>query len=113
MPILFCSAFMQMLNDVINGEFNVKVQQVAVPYGLKSTGWNVRLQTLIHNRRTEIVQFWWVNYSGQPVLYGYIPSGATIRQLTYGTHPWLITTPNGDLITSIVPSASNLELTIE
>ena len=113
MPTLFCSAFMQMLNAIINGDFNAKAQQVTVPHGLKFTRWNVRLQMLIHNRRAEVVQFWWVNYSGQPVLYGFISFGGTIRQLTFGTHPWLIPTPSGDLVTSIIPVASNLELIID
>jgi hypothetical protein len=104
---------MQMLNAMINGEFNAKAQQVSVPFGLKSTGWSVRLQLTIRNRREEAIQFWWVDYSGSPVLYGYIPSGGAIRQLTFGTHPWLITNTNGDLITSVVPNTSNMELTIE
>ena len=103
---------MQMLNAIVNGKFNAKAQ-VSVPQGLKSTGWSVRLRIVIHNRREESIQFWWVNYSGSPVLYGTIPSGFSIAQYTYGTHPWLITKANGDLITSIVPNTSNLELAIE
>ena len=73
----------------------------------------IRLQMLSHNQLAEEVYFWWVDYFGNPVLYGVIPSGFYIQQLTFGTHPWLITTPNGDLITSIVPNTSNLELTIK
>jgi hypothetical protein len=104
---------MQMLNAMINGDFNAKAQHVSVPFGLKSTGWSVRLQLTIHNRRNEAIKFWWVDYNGNPVLYGVIPSGAAIRQFTFGTHPWLITNTNGDLISSVVPNTSDMDLTIE
>jgi hypothetical protein len=104
---------MQMLNAMINGEFNAKAQQVSVPFGLKSTGWRVRLQLTIHNRRDEAIKFWWVDYNGNPVLYGDIPSGAAIRQHSFGTHPWLITNNNGDLISWVVPYTSNMEVIIE
>ena len=107
------SAFMQILNAIVNGEFNTKIQQVSVPPGLKSTGWSVRLQLVIHNRREETIQFWWVDYAGNPVLYGVIPSGGSINQFTFGTHPWLITKTNGELITSVIPNTSNLEVAIE
>ena len=105
--------FMQMLNAIINGEFNAKSQQVSVPLGLKSVGWSVRLAMILRNRRAEGIHLYWVDYAGNPVLYGYIPPGGGIRQLTFGTHPWLITTTSGDLITVIIPGTANVDLTIE
>ena len=113
MPTLFCSAFMQMLNAIVNGEFNAKSQQISVPLGLKSVGWSVRLAMILRNRRAEGIHFYWVDYVGNPVLYGYIPPGGGLRQLTFGTHPWLITTTSGDLITVIIPGTANVDLTIE
>jgi hypothetical protein len=72
------------------------------------------LQLRIYNHRNEAIKLWWVNYSGSPVLYGVIPSvGALIRQLTFGTHPWLITNTDRDLITSVTPNTSDMEVTIE
>ena len=44
---------MQMLNTIINGGFNAKAEKVSVPNGLKSTGWDVKLQVAVHNRRAE------------------------------------------------------------
>ena len=93
-------------------EINAKTQ-VSVPYGLQSTGWDVKLQVVIRNHRAETIQLWWVDYNGNPVLYATLPSGGSITQLTYGTHPWLITKTNGELITSFVPNTSNLELAIK
>ena len=104
---------MQMLNAIINGGFNAKAEKVSVPNGLKSTGWDVRLQLLVRNSRGEPVNWWWVDYSGNPVLYGIISPGGAIRQYTFGTHPWLVTNAGGQLISSVVPYRSNMELTIQ
>ena len=104
---------MQMLNAIINGGFNAKAEKVSVPNGLKSTGWDVRLQVAVRNRRAEPVNWWWVDYSGNPVLYGIISPGGGIQQLTFGTHPWLVTDANGQVISSVIPYKSNMELTIE
>ena len=103
-----------MLNAIMNGEFNAKAQQVAISYGLKSTGWNVRLQMLIYNHRTETVHFGgWTISTNQYSMDSYDLGYHLTADINFGTHPWLITTPNGDMITSIIPVASNLELTIE
>ena len=102
-----------MLNAIINGGFNAKAEKVSVPNGLKSTGWDVRLQLLVRNSRGEPVNWWWVDYSGNPVLYGIISPGGAIRQYTFGTHPWLVTNAGGQLISSVVPYRSNMELTIQ
>ena len=104
---------MQMLNALINGGFNAKAEKVSVPNGLKSTGWDVRLQLLVSNSRGEPVYWWWVDYSGNPVLYGIIPPGGGIRQLTFGTHPWLVTDADGQVISSVIPYKSNMQLTVE
>ena len=104
---------MQMLNAIINGGFNAKAEKVSVPNGLKSTGWDVRLQLLVRNRRGEPVYWWWVDYLGNPVLYGIISPGGDLRQLTFGTHPWLVTDANGQVISSVIPYKSNMQLTIK
>ena len=108
------SAFMQMLNAIMNGDFDAKAQvSVTVPSRLKSTGWSRKLNIVIRNQRAETVYFWWVNYSGNAVRYGSISPRGAIRQLTFGTHPWLITNTNGDLITYLVPCTSNLDFTVQ
>ena len=110
---MHCLALVQMLKAIMDGDLDANVAQVSVPPGLRSTGWSVRLQIIIHNQRAETVQFWWVDYSGNPRLYGVIPAGGTVRQFTFGTHPWLITKTNGDLIVYLVPNTSNLEFTVQ
>ena len=67
-----------MLNAIINGGFNANAKKVSVPNGLKSIRWDVRLQLLVRNRRAERVNWWWVDYSGNPVLYGVISPGGGI-----------------------------------
>ena len=67
---LICySAFMQILNSIINGGFNEKAEKVSIPNGLKSTGWDVRLQMLVHNYRGEPVYLWWVDYLNLTIQY--------------------------------------------
>ena len=96
----------------MNEEYNAKTQ-VSVPEGMKSTDWNTKVKLNIHNNRDKKVQFWWVNYSGSAVLYGEVQPKGAIEQHTYGTHPWLITEQNGDLISVIVPHTSNMQITVE
>ena len=86
---------------------------VSVPKGLKSTGWSTKLSFSLTNQRSESIQFHWVDYGGNPVLYGQVSPGASIKQLTFGTHPWLITTTGGEVITYFVPLLSNLQITVE
>ena len=100
-----------MLNGITSGGFNAKAKQVSVPFGLKSTGYDVQLRLTVRNSRGEPVNRWWVDYSDNPVLYSTISSGVGIIQKTYGTHPWLITDSSGDLISSVIPYESNMDLT--
>ena len=86
---------------------------VTVPDGLKSTAYSLKLNFKITNLFSETIKLYWVNYDGNAVLYGEVPSGEVIRQGTYGTHPWLITTTSDELIAYFVPLLSDLEVTIE
>ena len=36
------------------------------------------------------VQLMWINYDGEPISYGTIPSGGTHVQGTFVTHPWAL-----------------------
>ena len=98
-----------MLNAV---DFNAKAQ-VSVPSGLKSTSAGVKLHIVFRNERNNEVQIWWVDYSGNPRFYGKIPSRGAVLQNTYGTHPWLVTETNGNVITYLVPNTSDLECTVQ
>ena len=103
---------MQILNGITSGGFNAKAEQVSVPFGLKSITDNVQLQLTVHNSRNERVYVWWVDYSGNPVLYGSISPGRTFHENTYGTHPWLVTDSSDNPISLVIPYESNMYLAI-
>ena len=96
-----------MLNTIINGGFSAKAEKPKVKPP------STLFKLLVHNHRGEPVNWWWVNYSGEPVLYAVISPGKIIRQLAFGTHPWLVTDANGQVISSVIPYKSNMQLTIE
>ena len=100
---------MQMLN------INAKAEQVGVPapYGLRSIAYDTPLQLRVRNNQNEAVYLWWVDYSGNPAPFATIQSGSTYGVSTYGTHPWLVADIRGDLISSVVPYKSNVELIIQ
>ncbi len=84
-----------------------------VPSGLKSGGGSTPLTVTITNNKRDTIYYWWVNYSGNTVLYGSIAPGATIRQPTYSTHPWIVAANNGDLITQVTLHTSNMIVVVE
>ena len=106
------SAFMQLMNIIRNSEGDAKAQ-VVVPPGLKSIRSSIKLQVILYNQQAETVQYYWVDFNGNHVLYGSVSPGSSAVLLTYGTHPWLIIKINGDLITYFVPETSNLEITVK
>ena len=89
------------------------VLAVSVPLGIRSTQFNPRLTMRISNNRADTVHFFWVDYGGNAVLYATLAPSVTITQRTFGTHPWLITTISGDLISVIIPYANNMDITIQ
>ena len=103
---------MQLMNVIRNSEGDAKAQ-IVVPPGLKSIRSSIKLQVILNNQRAETIQYYWVNYNGNHVFYGSVSPGGSATLLTYGTHPWLITKTNGDLITYFVPETSNLEITVK
>jgi len=86
---------------------------VSVPHKLRSISSEPMLAITVHNGRSESLQWWWVNYVGNPVYYSTIRSGSEVIQLTFGTHPWLITTLSGDLVGVYIPYTANANISIE
>lgn len=76
---------------------------VTVPFGLRSTGSSPALTMKVTNQRNEAVTVYWVNYSGNLRSYGTIQHGHTWTVRTYGTHPWLIVNPRGEIIGIYIP----------
>lgn len=50
------------------------------------------------NVSEKIVRIYWINYSGKRVFYKQIPSDSVYKQLTYITHPWVVTDVNDNCI---------------
>ncbi len=86
---------------------------VSVPLGVKSTSWTPRLSVVVENTRSDVLQWYWINYQGLPVCYAIIQPRTSIRQLTYGTHPWLITDAQQRNIALFIPYAANTRIIVE
>lgn len=85
----------------------------AVPSGLNSSDFSVQVTVIITNSQQDTVYLWWVDYSGNPVLYQSIAPGASITQLTYNTHPWIIAANNGDVISQVTLHTSNMKVVVK
>ena len=90
---------------------------VAVPYSpvLRSTGASPRITMRVINQGNEELSLYWVNYSGNTRSYGKVKAGGTWAITTYGTHPWLITNPSGQIVGIFVPytAAKNTDIIIK
>ena len=91
---------------------------VAVPYKnpvLRSTGASPRITMRVINQGNEELSLYWVNYRGNTRSYGKVKAGGTWAITTYGTHPWLITNPSGQIVGIFVPytAAKNTDIIIK
>ena len=76
----------------------------------------MQVRVTITNNRWDKVKYWWVDYNGKPQLshLGTVnPNTVESVLWTYGTHPWLITTESGELITAFIPYTANMQVTVE
>ena len=85
---------------------------MSVPAGLKSDGAGAQLKFTLQNDRSNRIKSYWVNYSGEAVLYAQLNAEEHYTQLTYGQHPWLITDESDNLIMYFVPYLNNMDITI-
>ena len=85
---------------------------VSVPSGLKSDGAGAQLKFTLKNERSDRIKSYWVNYSGEGVLYYNLNAGNSYTQSTYGQHPWLITDESDNVIMYFVPYLNNMDITI-
>ena len=96
--------------------YSTLVNTPTVPFGIESTEGRIQLRVFVTNNRGGFAKYWWINYDGNPVLshLGKVPAHTTNSVLwTYGTHPWLITTECGELITTFIPYTANMRVTVE
>ena len=111
----FCSAFMQVQNAKVNGQFSVNAQFQTPTNSrqLQSIASFQKLSVTFRNDRNENVHVWWANYAGNPVHYSSLSPGEYYKQRTYATHPWLLADDNGIIIATVIPKLSNLDITIQ
>jgi VHL beta domain len=64
------------------------------------------------NDTTETVQTFWINFSGQRVLYSQIPPGTSYNQGTWLTHPWIVADESGTCLTLYVVAATHATVTV-
>ncbi|MFY9555447.1 MAG: hypothetical protein WAV20_20365 [Blastocatellia bacterium] len=64
------------------------------------------------NSTAAAVNVYWIDYTGQRVLYGVLNAGASYIQPTFVTHPWVITNLNDQCIVMFLPMASAARATI-
>jgi hypothetical protein len=57
------------------------------------------------NRTGQAIRTYWLNYQGQRQYYAEIQDGATYRQQTYLTHPWVITDSRDNCLRVLMPTA--------
>lgn len=104
-----------MLSAMMNGKesgVSAQVSAPRVPSGLRSLRWNVRLQAIIYNFRSDTILLWWVDYNGRPRCLASIRARGRVCLSTFGTHPSIITDRNGNVIQYFVPQTSNFQLVI-
>ena len=78
---------------------------IAVPYSpvLKSTGGSPQITMRVINQGSEELSLYWVKYIGGTRSYGKVQAGEPWVVITYGTHPWLITNPNDQIVGISIP----------
>jgi internalin A len=63
---------------------------------------------ILENRSNELIEFYWIDYVGKPILYNRVLPGENAHLLSYATHSWVIADSNQNLITNFI--ASDIEL---
>ena len=67
----------------------------------KSVASTKSAQITFVNQTNETVRVYWLNFSGQRVLYKSLPAGQSYTQNTYITHPWVVLDPSGKCVGSL------------
>ncbi|TDU80711.1 von Hippel-Lindau disease tumor suppressor protein [Prosthecobacter fusiformis] len=64
--------------------------------GIRSENGDIESLITFHNRSSESVKIYWLDYAGKRVLYKTLQSQEALAQITFLTHPWLITDTDGN-----------------
>ena len=86
---------------------------LSVPFGIKSTGWKLKIKICFHNQRSDSINIYWINYQGFLVRYNTLHPNNGYCQLTYGTHPWYISTVSGAPLEIVIPGQANMDISIK
>lgn len=80
--------------------------------GIRSRSCSTKVTLTVYNGRSDYIQLWWINYSGNYVYYGCIQPGTRRKQRAYGTHPFVLASNSGRIITTIIMGRRNVRLNI-
>jgi hypothetical protein len=72
---------------------------------LRSAEGNTKTYMNFANRTGQPIRTYWLNYEGQRQYYAEIQAGATLRQPTFLTHPWVITDARDNCLQILMPQA--------
>lgn len=90
---------------------------ISVPHNqLKSLSASQKLKVCVTNGRTEQIGLTWFDYHGNQVFKSEVLTGAEACQLSYGTHPWLISSHSCGhhaALAAFIPYTTDVKITIE
>ena len=70
---------------------------------LRSLGTNMSTSITFTNKTDYVIRIYWLNFSGDRVLYGTLNSGQILSQQTYITHPWVVTNNSDQCLAIYMP----------
>ena len=87
----------------VQAQTNLPALPCSQEASLKSLNSNVTTSVDFVNRTTQTIQVYWLNGSGARVLYFQLAAGASRTQVTFVTHPWVITDLSNNCIEIFEP----------
>lgn len=80
---------------LFNGtSYQLFASSCSIESSIRSTSFDTPTQVEFINNSPEAVRIYWINYNGVRVLYNSLQPGQSYVQLTFVTHPWVVTDTN-------------------
>jgi hypothetical protein len=81
--------------------------------GIKSDNSDVETKITFSNQSQKPIRIYWLNFEGERVLYHTLNPGEEVEQVTFLTHPWLITDEEDNAGKLYSPDAQPRKIEIE
>ena len=81
--------------------------------GITSINSDVETKITFINQAPETIRIYWLNFEGERVLYHTLKPGESAEQITFLTHPWLITDENDNAWQLYYPDAQPRKIEIK